>query len=220
MKYFKLNESTKEAVTGKSYPQANGVYSISVDDKSWIHKEYKHFQKIEKDVRIPKAILAKKSTKLTDLLSGSGYGFSFRLLVSNKLKEILERQKQLGIQFLQTGVFDAKGEKEYNYWLVNCFIFFPEYVDFNKSELYVEEKGLSRGDRVYCDSIEDFEYKSKLYAPRRIRIGKYSLNESLVEYDFFVVNHVHGVIDWIVSEKLKNEIEAAGCTGIDFEEIN
>ena len=35
--------------------------------------------------------------------------------------------------------------------------------------------------------------------------------------DFFVLNYIDGGIKYLVSEKLKQEIEEAGCTGIEFQ---
>lgn len=40
-----------------------------------------------------------------------------------------------------------------------------------------------------------------------------------VNQDFFVLLHVEGVAKYIASEKLKNEIEHAGCTGIEFQSV-
>ena len=40
-----------------------------------------------------------------------------------------------------------------------------------------------------------------------------------IDHDFFVLRHVEGGVQYIVSEKLKNEIEDAGRTGIEFQPV-
>ena len=44
------------------------------------------------------------------------------------------------------------------------------------------------------------------------------LNDNINE-DFFMLRYVEGGVKYIVSEKLKKEIEDAGCTGIEFQPV-
>jgi len=43
------------------------------------------------------------------------------------------------------------------------------------------------------------------------------LYESIITEDFFALRYVSGGAGYYVSEKLKKEIETAGCTGIEFQ---
>jgi hypothetical protein len=219
MRYYRIRYSTETKIIGNTFPQASGVFLYDINDPGYIHNAAKDYTEIKQNVIVPKAKVVGKSTKITDLMSCGSVGFSSRLLISDRLKIILEKNSQLGFQYFGTNVLDYSGKKEYGYWLLNSYVFFPEYIEFDKAVLFLDSLGIMKGERVYCDSFEDFEYKTKLHAPRGIYIENYTLNKELVEYDFFTVNYVAGVIHWIVSENLKNEIEAAGCTGIDYEEV-
>ena len=66
------------------------------------------------------------------------------------------------------------------------------------------------------------EYKSKLKEvisnDEIMYIEKAELLENSIEVDFFSLKHLIGG-NFYVSEKLKQEIEVAGCTGIEFQPI-
>lgn len=51
-----------------------------------------------------------------------------------------------------------------------------------------------------------------------VTINNIYLNENVNE-DFFMLNYVESGVKYIASEKLKKEIEEAGCTGIEFQPI-
>lgn len=220
MKYYEFKEATGIKAIGRLFPQTTPVYTCSVEDPNFIDNKIANFKKIESTVIVPHAVVKGKSVILTDLLStAGGYGFMFRKLISDRLKLLLDKSKSLGFQFLETIVYD-KDNNKHKYWLLNSYVFFPEYIDYTKSELYLSGSGGVKLNSVACDSFEDYESKIRLNAPVDIYFSGFSLDTTLIEYDFFALNNVSGGLTLIVSEKLKKEIEAAGCTGIDFVEIN
>ena len=70
---------------------------------------------------------------------------------------------------------------------------------------------------MYFESYNDFEnylifnkLEGKLYFETTI------YNDTLTD-DFITIKYAEGGIQYLVSEKLKHEIEDAGCTGIEFQ---
>jgi hypothetical protein len=51
-------------------------------------------------------------------------------------------------------------------------------------------------------------------------INKLALKNKIIGSNFFLLEGVNGSFGYYVSESLKNEIENAGCTGIQFEEVS
>jgi hypothetical protein len=216
MKYYSLEHSSDSKVIGKSaYPQTEGVYT-HIDNPQYFFNAFKENTKIDRVVEFPMAKIRRKSVKLTDLLSGSGYGFEKRLLISNKLKLVLDNTHFIGFQFFETKVFDFQMIQQYSYWLSNVYLFFPEYVDYSKSELWTDTFDGKGEERVFCDSYEEYQHKGNLYAPRKIYLRKVEFIESQIEHDFFALNNVYGAMSYYVSERLKEAIESAGCTGMKF----
>ena len=75
---------------------------------------------------------------MTDLIYLQDTGFTFTKLISGKLKSILERQRNNGLQFIQCSVF--KDDIEYkDYWLLNMYEFNQEYIDIENSTIYYEK---------------------------------------------------------------------------------
>jgi hypothetical protein len=221
MKYYILKQSIDLKEIGKAgMPQIEGIYEHHVDNPDYIFNAFKDHKKVDRNVLIPKARLRLKSTKITDILSGWGHGFTGRLLISDTLKNIIEKSKQHGVQFFYTTVFDFSGEKQFSYWLANVYIFFPEYIDYPKCEIWVATIDGKDKERVHVVSYTDFQQKSNQYAPREFEISKVALLENQIEYDFFALDKMPGVVSYFVSERLKNEIEKNACTGIEFISIS
>jgi hypothetical protein len=215
MNYFVVKASIDKKKIGPAYPQAEPVYPVSVNDPAFIHNAAPLYTKIGHDVTVPMARITKKSTKLTDLLSAIGFGFTGRMLISDKLKTLLAAANHCGYQFFPTKVFDYANQP-HDYWLVNTYAFFPEYIDFQASPTWTESASGAKLERVYCDSYDDFEHKRTMMAPVPVVVHEFVLAERLIEYDLFAVNHVPGVVQHIISEKLKTILEKEGCTGIDY----
>ena len=206
-----------------SYPQVKKViYNCDVDnDPLFIDKFY--FQEIKIKPIVANPVLYSKS-KLTDLIFIQDMGFTFTKLISGKLKSILQSQRNNGLQFIQCSVF--KDDIEYkDYWLLNMYEFNQEYIDIENSTIYYEkhtddfyttyktEKIVLKlkGIEELMSHIEFAKDKTEMIGIEKLRL----VNN--IKEDFFRLRYVLGGINYIISEKLKIEIENAGCTGIEFQ---
>jgi hypothetical protein len=215
MKYYRIEESTDLKIIG-AYPQAQKAnHLVPVDNPLHLWKARKIGMKWDNSISIPEPILTKKA-KLTDLISSVATGGN--LIISNKLKEILEKVDNNCIQFMRVNVI--YNENKTPYWLVNPFCFGFENVDFTNSEIWLETHGNTKISKVFINSIDEFEQvKTKHKLPERISIEKIELKKE-IKNNFFILRHIATGSGYFISEKLKNEIEQAGCTGIRFMGIN
>jgi hypothetical protein len=216
MKYFLFENSSNRKIVGRIWPQSEGVYLTSVESPNFIDNAVPAYSKIDRDVERPMARLRKKSVKLTDFLSIVGMGFVNNFLLSDRLKQIIEQSRSMGFQFLDTKVFNFSGNEKYTYWILNTYLFFPEYVDYSQSKLCTDSFDGKEKEWIHCESYEDYQQKCSLYAPRKIYLDKIAFLEREIECDFFALNNTYGAISYFVSEKLKDAIESAGCTGMEF----
>ena len=207
------------------YPQVKDViYNCHVWDNPLFIDRF-HFEKINVKPIVANPILHPNS-KCTDIIdTKSAMGFSFRILISGKLKGILERNKNNGIQFIQCSVF--KGGNEYSdYWLLNVFEFNHEHIDFEKSIISYEKQSddynvSSKREKLYLDlsNLSEFMKYVEIAKPKAEMVGieKLFLNNNVSD-NFFILRYVFGS-KYFVTETLKQEIEDAGCTGIEFQPI-
>lgn len=144
-------------------------------------------------------------------------GFSFTLLVSGKLKSILEIQKDHGLQFIQCSIFQNGIEYE-DYWLLNVFENNNDLIDFINSKISVNEKKVDGGTNkktvLNITSQQEFDtlieqHKEKLEV---VNIDHPKLKDNITS-NFFLLKKP---TKYVVSETLKNKIEHQGCTGIEF----
>ena len=118
MKYFSINCSLNPKVLGH-YPQVKDIkYNCHVwDEPSFI--EHFHFSKIDFEPITANAVLF-PSSKLTDLISIDGMGFTKKLLLSGKLKKCILEKRNKGLQFFSSNLIQ-KNEEIKDYWLLNSF---------------------------------------------------------------------------------------------------
>lgn len=141
---------------------------------------------------IPSNLVLPASTLLTDLIYLWDVGFSFTLLISGKLKNILKEHLQHGIQFIQCSVFQNRVAHE-DYWLLKMTDPNNDFPGFNKY------------DRAFKDQkIKQSNGKKK--AARKPNQAN----------NFFLLKHP---LKYVVSESLKNQIELAGCKGVTFSPV-
>lgn len=97
MNFFCIRESLDKRQVG-IYPQVEeALYSCDV----WNEPKFVdgiEFKKVDFEPIVAKAILRKKA-KPSDLISAGIIGFHLKLLMSDKLKIILEKSKKTGLQF-------------------------------------------------------------------------------------------------------------------------
>ena len=218
MKYFSIRNSVNFKIIG-NYPQVK-EYKYICDiwsDPKFIDRF--EFLKINFEPITANVNLYSKA-EATDLIGADAIGFSKRLLVSDKLKNILERNRKSGLQFFKTIVFRGKSEIN-NYWVSNTYETNLNYIDYKKSHVFLMDY-FSELELLKINSFNDFsEYEKKIEAigyPKNLMIKKISLVTN-IDDNFFILRYVEGGVKYVVSEKLKKEIEDACCTGLEFQPI-
>lgn len=225
MNFFRLLESTGTDVG--QYPQ---VIDANVDFDIYEKRSSYHLNFTEAIGTtiwpIPK--LSNKAKK-TDLISVSYMGLSSKLLISNKLYIILNSINSKGIQFINSKLIFKKQIEE-NYWIVNPHISDFSFLDIkNCNFVYTDAMGKIEISDENFDSIEDY---IKVYLKNKqdaisipypnfhpLFFKKVAIkNDTSIE--FFALSGVSGGIGFYVSERLKEDIEAAGFTGIVFKHLN
>lgn len=225
MKYYFLRNTLSVKIKG-FYPQ---IKSVKYYCHIWNTPNFMgniHFEKFPDDVVLATPILNEKAN-LTDLIEIGDVGFNLNLLISGKLKEVLE--KYIGEnngEFINCPIM--KSDVEFSdYWVFNGYSFNQEYIDFNNS-LIKYEKQDDDFETTYktkmiflsLENLKQFDEYVKIAQEKTelITIEKLILKEN-ISSDFFMLRHVFNGI-YLVSEKLKQEIEEAGCTGVEFQPSN
>jgi len=209
---------------GKFFQAVSAVHNCNVwDEPKFI--QHINFEKVDFEPITSNAILEKKA-KLTDLISCPSIGFSLKLLVSGKFKDILEKNRKNGIQFFKAPIIQNNIMIE-DYWILNFYEFNHEYIDFQNSKISYTRKAddykttyNTIKEYINLENLEQFEAKllEAITKEETLSIEKLNLFNQNVNEDFFMIKYVFGGL-YFVSEKLKQEIEDAGCTGIEFQPI-
>lgn len=221
MNYFAIGYSMKTKIVGKMPQIKEVMHNCHVwDEPRFIDRMY--FQKIEGMPILSNAVLFPKA-KLTDFIATPGMGFSHgSMLISYNLKNILEQFKVFGLQYFKTFLIH-NNEKIENYWQTHKTKFAFDVIDFEKSEIYLnnsEKMKIDFSNKLIYNNVEDFEQKIlEFNYPFHPAITKLHLIANM-NLDFFSLRYFENEGSYgIVSENLKNEIENQGITGIEFRPI-
>jgi len=218
MDYYVIRPSLNQNIIGH-YPQVKEVkYKCHVwDEPKFV--EHLHFEKANFQPITANAVLYNKS-KITDLIDVVGMGFTKKLLISGKLKSIIQLYINDGVQFFQSGIYYKNTFIE-DYWVMNTFNINMDFIDFKRSNFVFRKRKNEGGTYIENTNIKSKEefysilMKKKEYGYTQFFIDKIKLLNN-VEKDFFVLTHVEGGVKYVVSERLKNEIENTKCTGLEF----
>jgi len=206
---YQIKTSLNSKEIGK-YPQSEDSVILTTTDDP-LFTDNLRWRKVDRYLA-PKPILMKKA-KLTDLISAVR-GTSLRLVISDKLKTILEKYSG-SMQYFYTSVI-YKGEEIEDYWLTNPFEFDYDAVDYTKSIVTLRERTTWVDKPVIVKSADEFEELVEKIEETNLAPHIRPVHFLPPVKDFFVLSYVRGGIGYYVSEKLKKEIEDAGCTGIRF----
>lgn len=216
MNYFRINHSIDLKEVGK-YPQAQ--HPVDVLEKRPEDPFLTNFSDIDKlpdNVFSPIHALEEKA-KLTDLVSYVAHS-SYGLIISEKLKNVLLPHIDNNAQFINSPVFYKHELQDYS--LLHFYVFSFYNLDFQRSEiwkmksLWDKESMLQlKNDNDLLLAIEKYQY------PLGVKIDQVVIKTDVSEH-FFTLHHVYGGVGYYVSEKLKNAIEQAGCTGLRFLGVN
>jgi hypothetical protein len=211
MIFFRLRESIDTKIIGRKYPQVKDVaIPTTWNDPMFIDSFFA--RKAPTNVLLPTPMIWKR-TIITDLLSGGSIGLTRKLLVSEKLANILQEGQIHGIQFFDVTVLTETNEN-LKFSLVHPFDFLFQNIDFENSEIGYyslsvfdrEPKRVTeiRNAKDMFNEVDKFEKSitNGNYEPYSLHIEKISLlNDASI--DFFSLGYV-----------------SAGCTGIVFTEPN
>jgi len=215
MNYYCIRESLDKKVLGH-YPQVKEyMYHCNVDDPKFI--EQLHFVKADYEPLTANAVLYNTS-KPTDLISATGVGFTKKLLISGRLRSILEFNRKTGMQFFNSLIIHKNKEIE-DYWILNFYEIEMNTIDFEYSDVFLTKNVFNKLEKINIKSFEDFlnkkaEIDIKGY-PYGVIIERLKLIDGNKQ-DFFALLDVEGGVKYVVSEQLKKQIEDSGCTGIEF----
>ena len=211
--FYNIVPSHDEKVTGIDDAQSSSaIYPVNIWDPIYINQWGNTLIPDFVVLPIPKI---KAKANLTDLMSVFFTGSGGRLTISNRLKEILEKNSHGNIQFIPITIYYKKKYLS-DYWLTNILSFDNEKVINYSQSLIFECHFTTEIKMITIKDYKDFKQNEiKLEWPNNLFIEKVVF-KSKVEQDFCTVERVSGGAGYFVSEKLKQEIESAGCTGIKF----
>ncbi len=224
MRYYRISNSLEKQEIGH-YPQIEKTIwdGMPYDKNSFGEQGLFSSKHIKPALPILEFYKSAKTTSLIDIeiISNTMY-----LVVTEKFLEFL---KSCYIGTFQTWEISAKHkEAKYNYFILFLDIPKHDFINYEKSIFRLYIKGSDRKklklneETVKVISDEDCMDKYRQYP----QIG---INKPFFEAEKIVVN-AHDIdffrssspimTGYYVSEKLKNEIEKQGFTGIRFQELN
>ena len=209
--FYRIEPTLDETITGIDDAQSSSaIYPINIWDPIYINQWGNTLIPDYVVLPIPKI---KTKAKLTDLMSVYFTGSSYRLTISSRLKEILEKNGHGNIQFIPITIYYKKKYLS-DYWLTNILSFDNENGVNYKHSLIFERNGENK--IITINNFEDFIKKqNELIWPNNLFVEKLVLNK-IIDEKACTIERVRGGAGYFVSEKLKQEIESAGCTGIEF----
>lgn len=210
--YYYLNHSLDKKIVGH-YSQSDTIANYLKDNPSFLNNIF--FQRINFEPTTPIAILHKKAT-VTDLISNVNAGGNYHLLMSEKLKNILHKVRTEGLQFFKSRIIKDNITYE-NYWSLNMYETNNNFIDFQKTTIRYRIYDPNKINDLEFTSVADCEAYEKWLSTKNmfdeVTLHKVYIKEGVTE-DFFMIKFS---VKFVVSERLKKEIEDAGCTGIEFQ---
>ncbi|MCA6489433.1 MAG: hypothetical protein IM577_09155 [Chitinophagaceae bacterium] len=214
--FYRIEASWDEKVTGIDDVQSgSAIYPVNIWDPIYINQWGHTLIPDYVVLPIPKI---KTKAYLTDLMTVYFTGSGGRLTISNRLKEILKKNSHGNIQFIPLTIYYKKKYLT-SYWLTNI-ISFDNKLAINYTEsLIFETHFITKIKIISINDYEDFKQNEiKLEWPNNLFIDKIVFKNK-IDYNFCTIENVSAGVGYFVSEKLKEEIESAGCTGIEFQPI-
>lgn len=200
------------------YPQVEeGIFPVSVHHPQFIDRI--RYEKAQFEPIMAKAKLAPRA-KFTDLISASTIGFSLKLLVSERLKEIFELYRVEGMEFFATEVVQKSIAKKY--WVMSIYTFDYVALDLANSQIiltkdvfeevkeinvYSTDQLRTLREKVQNEYGEDFSFLIK-------KLGFLPNSK-----DLLFLRPVSAGVGYYVSQRLRDHLEESGITGIDFLEL-
>ena len=221
MNYYIMKYATDPKIIGSNFPQLekmfDGFHALRRYEAFGLFNEVRHTP-MEKVTGFE----LKYHAKLTDWVSAAQFGTDSALF-SERFYKLLQTFNSMDDILVEAEV--NHHNKTYPY----KFIYFPttydHFIDFTCSRFYVKiNKSIElinfenydhfTSTKIGFDNFNKEAGQKGLYNTKKyINLLEVHLDESKIDMDFFRL----GVsIEWIVSARLKEAIEAAGMTGMTF----
>lgn len=216
MIYYILKFALDSKIVGK-YPQVEKAkhHCHVYNDDRFIDKFL--FKKIEIDPITSDAILESQA-KPTDLISAGIIGFHRKLLISNRLKELILKFRKNGLQFFNSNVIHRSTVIN-DYWVMNMYDDDMNCLNFEKSIIV---SGINMFDDLEQLSIETFK-QFQIKTSRIEEMGypnRWSLKRFMISTDcskeFLMIYRSFQNPLFVVSETFKKEVEKYEFTGMEF----
>lgn len=220
MKYYQISSSLSIKEIGK-YPQSINPISVGNLSSLGFNNEYINNIILPKPVLHPKA----KRTARVEI-------FHINTLTFLVLDQIfINFLKQFKIKEFQTWNLEIN---QLNDTLLNYHLFYlpstmdKKIINFSKSEILIGKLGDWKDPSIRKPVfVEDFKSYLKLETDLRsrkdyaqTRCNKLVIDLSNIELDLFRLDNNPILFGYFVSEKLKNDIERNGFTGMEFKELS
>lgn len=220
MKYFVIENSLNKKIMGKVEQSKDYIHNCHVwDDPCFIDRF--PFQEIKINPILSNPILH-SSSKLTDKIWVSSIGFTYgSMVISNKLKFLLEEFNLFGLQFFKTFIIQNNTKIE-DYWQTHISKQAFELLDFEKIDFFYKKRineNVIHEKINNINSIDDFmKYKQEIDLPTEFYFTNLVLKNEKFDF-FFLPHYINGTGKGIVSNRLKIEMEKQEITGIEFRPI-
>ena|SRR5688572_2372170 len=163
------------------------------------------------------SFVLKPKAKLTDVIS-AGYASGKGFLLNDKVKLLLQRFTiDKGIYYPATVIY-KKQNLFYSFLYIASYLIKNEgLVDFQKS-FFVEKKIFEIIDTKRFENFDNMlDYGRQMNPVHEFEIGKVFLRKEVRKLDMFRIGY--GDNNIIISERLKDEIEAQKITGVKFTKV-
>jgi len=221
MIFFEFKTSANTKVIGRRFPQISDISDANNYDRDAPNSIFKAnlWGEVSFDLNIPSFILHGHA-KRTDLVSNGGFHSHF-MLFSKRLKELIETFNLPRTQTFATKVLARKSEYEYFIFYLPAINY--ELIDFEQSTFCLADwRRRKKVKQIGINNLGEFQGWVKKY-PYLVKWNPTGLNvvaEKLVfnakKNPFDMFRFLGPVNGYFVSERLKDAIEEAGCTGMEF----
>jgi ribosomal protein S18 len=200
-----------------------GNYIVEIDNS--IEPTFTRLSRLFSDYNLPPKtvdigiVTLYKSAKITDFISGdhlSGNGW----ILNEKVKEIFS-DFNIGKHRYYPIIVEHKDKKYDNYFYLQFSNDASEFVDYKKSNFYMNKSILDLADtreNIEINSIEEIEKKTKELRKTdewcSIRPKTIMLSEKFPSYDLIEFHDVN-TISKFISERLFSELKNKGITGYE-----
>jgi hypothetical protein len=227
MQHYRIRDAHTRKETGV-YPQVDtAIVNGTINDENYLSNWM--YRKIGRPVSIPQPIL-RRGAKLTQCLSTTFVGMESKLLITAPAQALRATMRCYGVQFLPTTLHSEKWGNQpaffvhphaFGYVFINTqrsvFAYYSTAIP-PKPVHPVQFKDTKTLETAYQQNWEEALLSADGYQP--LYISHLVLQED-IDTDFFALRSVpYGGLAFYVSERLREAMEKAGNTGIQFMGLN